>query len=76
MTRTIPKLFFGFQAVIDCTPLAYFKNQFALFEDDGKKSLINGWDVVTDFDEHNILLAELAKVMTKGMTVNVLCAAF
>ena len=45
-------------------------------EDAKTKMLINSWDSVDSFDAFSITLADMAKVMTKEMTVNVLCASF
>jgi hypothetical protein len=72
----MPKLFFGFQSLVDCTPLSFFKRQFAMYEEYKTIMLINGWDSVDSFDAFDITLADMAKVVTKGMTVNVLCASF
>ena len=72
----MPKLFFGFQALVDCTRHVCFKNIFGSFDDKGRKVLTGEWYNWPDLDAYNIGVADLAKTMTKGMTIDVLCAGF
>jgi len=62
--------------MFDCTPWRTFKDQYGLIEQNGNKILINGWNNIESFDNFYLPLADLAKIMTKDMTINVLCAAF
>jgi hypothetical protein len=43
---------------------------------EGKRTLGDGWHLWDKFDDKNDKLALLAKAMTKGMTNEILCAAF
>ena len=76
MTRSVPKLFFGIQALIDCTSLIDFKLTYGHVHEDGSKELHFGWHTWSELDTLNLNIANLSKTMTKGMTVDVLCASF
>ena len=61
---------------IDCTNFIDFKLTYGHTREDGRKELHFDWHTWPELDALNLNVANLAKTMTKGMTVDVLCASY
>ena len=72
----ILRQFFGFQPIVECTYFVDFKNMHGFADQHDIKFNLDDWNRYPDLDKYNLEVADLSKIMTKGMTIDFLSVSF